>query len=187
MYAINNISGQFLSSDLDNGLYIVIHNPNEVPPHILLIHKKKYYSLAYNKCVVGHDAIKLLSLFESKKTPLLLLSVSVNSSKENETIIAKTFSKYTVAGLDNTTCLTPIRESLSEILSVSFSKINFIFEMIPLLELNHLIKEVKQSNLESNISNATYLLNDYNQNDILTKIKNFQLKSNHGSTYTNKL
>lgn len=185
MHVISTILDSLNNNELSNGLYLVIHNPAQVPPHIFLVYNKKYYSLTYNKIFIANDFLKRLNLFDSKNTPLLIIELDCSFFYEIENIIANEFKKCSFAGQNDTTCLTPIKEVFFKVFKISFNNIQFIYEMIPLLKSNQLIKSIKHKNLNDEINNGTFILNDYNLNDIKNKIRNYQLKNKNVSTYTN--
>lgn len=186
MHVISTILSSLNTNELGNGLHIVIHNPAYVPPHIFLVYNKKYYSLTYNKSVVAHDFIKLLNLFNSKKTPLLIIELECTYSDEVEEKIATEFKNSKLVGVDDTTCLTPIKEAFSTVFTIPFKQIHFIYEMIPFLKSHKLIKSIKHQYLDDKITNGVFILNNYNYTDIQNKIKNYQLKNKYASPYTDQ-
>lgn len=92
----------------DFGIYLWVIHADKIPPHIGISKNGFYFSLKVSGKDEAIPVKKVLHLLNSKAIPTLILKTSENSIKFKE--LNTVFDKYTQAGINDFTCLTPITE-----------------------------------------------------------------------------
>ena len=165
-YLANHIQ-PFDIQNISTCFHILVIHPDQIPPHIAVLHEKKYFDITHNQCRCEKDLNFYLPILKHKKTLIFTLNKSIPVH-----LTRKHFSKYTQIP-EGETCLLPIKEILSDALPTDFSSVQYIFELIPQLESLNLIKNVYQTNLHTD----RFILNTYTQEDIQLYINKLKRKT----------
>lgn len=82
-----------------------IFNADKIPPHVGISNSNQYFSLKANGKDENLSCSTLLNVVHRKRIPTILIELNKQISFDD---IVKEFDKYSVAGINQTTCLTPI-------------------------------------------------------------------------------
>jgi len=137
------IDKAFSEQDLMNGLYLVVLHAKRTPPHIGLIIDKQYHSLT----IKGHELnVSLEALVRNvlqRKIPSLFVKIQPHSTFSNlylkEHFITN-ITQFPKVAVDVATCLSPIKLFFEETYAVSMKDVNYLFDLLPVLEELNLIE-----------------------------------------------
>ena len=146
-----------------NRSYLVLIAVDKTPPHLALISEQMYYSVSSRGVKQGIDANMILASLIRKKVPVLLLELNILFSNE---ALQKEFSKFSNLK-HGQSCLLPIIEIFCNI-DAEYGKAKFVFELIPKLMKNKMIRKIHCLGMESD----SFTLKKYGQREIDMAIKN---------------
>ena len=169
---IINIQNKINTKSIKHLDGIVLSGSNFYPPHIGLLVKGKYYSCsayAVKKAIPFNRAFKK---FQIKNFKVLIAELHFSPSN------FKADHFFTNHGVleGSKTCLSPVKKTIEDYLSLSFDA-NFIYEFLPILEKLKLINVYSHHGLDEEITNEKYELKTYSKQDILSCIKDLQLSN----------
>ncbi len=114
--------------------YLLLINPDQIP-HLVLVIQNKYFALTYKESVLQRDfSLYFDSLKRAGKKLIFLELAKIEKNPKD------VFEKYSEAG--KVSCFQPIKEIL-----IPESPSNFIFELVPELYKQGLIKKSYHLNL----------------------------------------
>jgi hypothetical protein len=151
---------------LTNNFHIAVIQPHKIPPHIAVIHQKKYFDITYNNSRCGLDADAILTNLKEKKMLLFELNLKI----PYQTTL-KHFSAYSKIP-EGKTCLLPVKEIFSDCGLDLYTSQNFIFELIPLLNENNHIEKIYSLNML-----LPFTLISYSYQDIENRINFLRSKN----------
>ena len=141
--------------------YLLLINPDKIP-HLVYIQSGKYYSLTYKESLIDLPFDHYFKKLKKLKKKMLFIELVESSSKAQEV-----FSNYLKADTGTTTCFVPIKD-----LILPNSKSEMIFELIPELYENQMIKKVSHLNLAADLDESKdFTLSVYNKDLIFSYIK----------------
>lgn len=151
---------------LNKATYIVILHAHRVPPHIGMIIGKEYHSLTIkgHELNVSTEALmrnisqrKIASLFvEIKQHP----TFSQDYLKEHFITNIRNYSKVQVG---HATCLSPIKDFFEENYSLEKEQVNYLFELLPVLQEKGLINSCSAAFIdEQDFQLPVYSLSELN-------------------------
>jgi hypothetical protein len=165
MSEILNLKEDFC--DTDEGCYLILINPENIP-HLVYLQDGRYYSLTYKGVELGFSFSPYLERLIRLKKKIVFIEVQRNSVSPFQL-----FSDYIAAGNENSTCFYPIKDIL-----LPESKSEMIYELIPELYMNGLIKGATHFGMKEDLNEAgNFEMNEYSKEDILAHIAD--LKSNY--------
>ncbi len=138
--------------DLNNKLFIGVLKPQTIPPHLILIHNNLYYDLRLQKTRIAENFTKFKSKIFSGKIPVLFFEIDIHQKSISENTIIKTFENLTFDTDKKTTCLSPIKIIISDILNIDLMDNSNIFELLEELKSNNAIKNIYQFSCDELIS-----------------------------------
>lgn len=152
---------------LQQGIFLFLYRATRIPPHIGLIFNGKIYDITLIGPTLGIDASDFINTIVKKYTKTLFIELKTPNILENEIIDVlenevKRFYKVT----ENNTCLSPIKTAFEKFYSLPTTEVQYIFDLIPLLEMKHLISNVFHLNMERNLTSNYAVLQRYNQDVI---------------------
>ncbi len=153
-------------AEFDTSLWLLLVGINEIPPHIALISDGKYYSLSTKKVDCGSSAEVFVNKLNRKKIPTLFVKIQSQTPKRDLQDIYKDLQPLTNS---DKTCLSPIKDFFSEQISQKFKDLNYVFEMLALLENKGLLQKCISLNCDSSGSNRI-TLPKYNMAQIRNRI-----------------
>jgi hypothetical protein len=131
------IDAVFSEEDLRKGIHLVILHATRIPPHIGIIAAGKYHSLTIKGQEVNQSAEALIKNIRIRKIPALFIKIkphlTFSTDYLNEHFIqdVRHFSKVEI---NASTCLSPVKLFFAGVYGLSLDNINYIFELLPLLE-----------------------------------------------------
>ncbi len=168
------INKPFNENELLKGVYMVVINATRIPPHIGLIIEGKYHSLNIKGQDINTPVAALAKNSMQRKIPSLFIKIKPHYTfsdtylKEHFITNVQQFKRVDV-GI--ATCLSPVKLFFEEVYNVPMDKINYLFELIPVLYKEQLIEAV--SSLF--INEQDYTLPIYTMNEINTGIADARL------------
>lgn len=151
-----NIGKAFQEDELLKGLHLVVLHASRIPPHIGLIAGKKYHSLTIKGHETDHSIEVLLKNIRMRKIPSLFIPVrshptfSEDFLKEHFIQDVQQFPKVSVGGA---TCLSPVKLFFEKAYGVPVNGVNYLFELLPVLEQNNLTGQASALNIGEGIFN----------------------------------
>ena len=164
-YKLSNINKQFNEEDLLKGLYISVIHATRIPPHIGLIADKKYHSLTVKGQDINTSVNALIKNTIQRKIPALFIKIKAHTTlsdiylSEHFITNVKQFSRVDVGVA---TCLSPLKLFFEEVYNVSTKNINYLYELLPLLDNEGLIEDVTSLFIEENYQLPIYTLTEIN-------------------------
>ncbi|MEO8761878.1 MAG: hypothetical protein ABI388_10450 [Bacteroidia bacterium] len=167
-----HITKTYKPDEIKKGVYLVLLNANQIPPHIGLLIDNTYHSLTIKGQELNINGNVLLKNISLRK----ICTVFINLKKHpvfsnnflNETFIeqVKLFDKVN----DSTnTCMSPIRLFMEEFYAIPKENINLIFDLLSALNENDFIDSASATNT-SELKENIFYLQTYNQVDLKKQI-----------------
>lgn len=139
------INSQFSGSELPKGIYLVIVHAMRIPPHIGMIVNNRYHSLTIKGQELNQPAEVLLKNTRIRKIPSLFIRLKKHATFSydylNEHFISN-IQQFNKVEVNKATCLSPVKLFFEETYGLSLDQINYIFELLPLLEEAGVIEDV---------------------------------------------
>ena len=148
---------------------IVILNVNKKPPHLGFFCSRKYFSLTANEVQLDQDLDVLLELIDRKKIPSLFVSLNQHVELNEVSRIFSSFSNLS----KGITCISPIKEISNQLLKVDVSDVNFIFQLVPLLQRKKHVLSYSQLNCDEFLEHHCLNLTTYTMDQVLVRIQHF--------------
>lgn len=171
-YFLIQLQHKLPENKLEKGLFLFMYRATRIPPHLGIIFNGQLFDITLQGPNVGVDASVFLSTIIKKYTKTIFFELKLPNSVDDEAIInllTNVMEKFNNVS-ETTSCISPIKLFFNEAYQLNTSQINFIFDLIPLLHQNQLIKNTYHLNLERNISNNEFLLKTYTKEDIINCI-----------------
>ena len=153
--------------DLDfnkvNGLLLT--DAEKIPPHIGLVCNGFYYSATANGIILDRKMSSVLDVITKKKKKVLFALFAFKFDKE---IVRETFLEYGSL-VNGKTCLHPARICIEKSTGLKFN-VNFVFELLPLMSEEKLIRDYHHFLLDKHLNEGFYNLSTYTKNDIIACI-----------------
>lgn len=184
------MSKQFTLSDiqpvngdlLKDNLFLILVNPSNVPPHLMLSANNLLFSIDVKGTVVGKNSQQLiLSLQRLQKECLFVQLVQPKILNPYEILdsIANLFRQYSRVISGETTCLAPIKTFCADYYATPTQNIQFVFELLPELEKQGLLQKTFHLNMEKYfIQTNSFELKTYTLQDVNNYILNSRVKPN---------
>lgn len=156
---------------LMRGTFIVLLDPLHLPPHLLVSHEGKLFSLSVSGRQLGSPLEKLLAWAERKKIPALFIEweLPAGSSAESFSKLAQnSFSRYPRVEAGKVSCLFPIREMAAALHDDKMKNARFIFELLPLLKNENAMGTSYSFQLET--TNNEFELLSYSEEELAEAI-----------------
>lgn len=160
-------------NDFATGTYIVVFNAQQVPPHLLISHEGKIYSVSVSGRQLGSPLAKLETFIERKTVPTLFIEWKLPehlSADEFETLLKKAFALYPRLEAGKNSCLSPIRDLADMLYGGEMKKARFIFELLPLLRNENATGKTFYSHIA--VSENTFTLQTYTETELENAIRN---------------
>ncbi|PKP44346.1 MAG: hypothetical protein CVT95_11135, partial [Bacteroidetes bacterium HGW-Bacteroidetes-12] len=154
------INAELPINKLEKGLFVFMYRATRIPPHLGIIFNGKLYDITLQEPNLGVDASEFLTSVIKKFTKTIFFEIQGSpnlNTQEIESILLKNITRFRQVS-ENISCIAPIKEIFREIYSINIQNVEFIFELLPLLKKNKLIKNTYHLNLERNITENIFLL-----------------------------
>jgi len=133
----------FKSEQLNNGIYLVVMHANRIPPHIGMVINGYYHSLSIKGQDIKTPVEALIKNIKLRAIPSLFIEIKQTDSY-NDIYLMNRFiesvKQFPKVDVNVATCLSPIKLFFDEVYDISTNEINYLYELLPLLEDNSLIK-----------------------------------------------
>lgn len=161
-----HITKQFQEEDLQNGLFIFIFRATRIPPHLGIITNGKLYDISTIGPNLGLSVQDFYKTIVKRKTETIFIELNKKEVNNIEVLIAENVKKYWKVTKE-VSCLSPIRDFIEEVYNLKEAQAaNFIFELLPILQKNNLVKEIGELNLSNKLINNILEFNKYTEKDI---------------------
>lgn len=139
------INQSFKEEDLDKGVYIAVIHATRIPPHIGLVVDKKYHSLSIKGQDINIPVSALVKNSMIRKIPSLFIKI-----KPHTTFSAHYLSEHFITNVQQfprvdigvATCLSPIKLFFEETYGLEMKEVNYLYELLPVLQSEGLIEEI---------------------------------------------
>jgi hypothetical protein len=172
---INNeihITKEYKPDEIKKGVYLLLLNANQMPPHIGLLIDNVYHSLTIKGQELNINGNVLLKNIALRKISTVFIKLkkhpvfSVNFMNETFIEQVKLFDKVN----ENTnTCMSPIRLFFEEFYAIPKENVKLIFDLLIALKENDFIDSISGTNIE--MKENIFYLQTYNELDLKKQIK----------------
>ncbi|MCG8575902.1 MAG: hypothetical protein MI810_13525 [Flavobacteriales bacterium] len=148
--------------------YLVLISPEQIP-HLILVHKGRYFSLTYKESILGGDFTTYFDFL--KRAGKKMLFIELKNSWQGD--LEDAFNAYDSVNTYSVTCLHPVRDFL-----LPFSEAEFVFELVPELYSANLVENVFHLNLQNQLDElGDFKMNTYSKEAIYSYIQNLKEKN----------
>jgi len=154
----------YLKGQLDEGVYLLILNARTVPPHLLLTVAGKVYGIStkgpsfdtnVNVYINYVNKNSIESVFVKLKLPVIYTDKQMLDSVRS---IVKAYPRVDIGAA---TCLSPIKDFMSEIYSTEIHDVHLIFNLLPRLKSQGIIEGYYQLNLDDAMAKGELSMKRY--------------------------
>lgn len=177
-FEIQNILTLRSDLDLSNKLFIGVLKPQTIPPHLILIHNNLYYDLRLQKTTTAVNFTKFKSKIISGKIPALFFELDARQKLISKEAIINCFENLTFDTAKKTTCLSPIKKTLSDILDIDLMNNSTIFELLEVLRSNNAITNVYHFKSDEIISAGNLKWKKYSTEQLFKGFKDLNTSVN---------
>lgn len=164
---------------LKEGVFIVISDALQKPPHLSLLVDGKIFSLNVKGPQLDFSSEKYIKWLKIKHIPALLIQLNnfnLNSENQSRYITAqRSILKFPKVEAGIITCLSPIKNFCAETFQIDVSKVDSIFELLPILFKQKHIVACYHYNMEKHLLNQSFELEKYTVQDIYESICRYQV------------
>jgi len=161
-----NITSQINEEKLLKGLFLFIFRATKIPPHIGIITNGKLYDITTVGPNKGLAVKDFYTTILKRETEVVFVEFQ---HQERETdlpaIIEEKVTHYWKVS-NEISCLHPVKDFIQQVFKIKIDEANFIFELLPILFKENLIKEISQLGIDEKLENNTFYLQKYTQEDI---------------------
>ena len=158
---------------LQKGTYIVVTHATTKPPHLSLLIEGEIFSLGVKGPKLAMPLATQLRIIKSKKIESLFFKLDISVFIHNNQLfkVAKTHTlAYSRVEMGIATCLSPIKNFCSAIFEVDIRKVNYIFDLLPVLYQHNHIQACLHYNMQQHLTNTNFHLEKYTMEDIYNSI-----------------
>ena len=155
---------QFKKEYLKEGVYLILLNALNVPPHLLLVVSGKVFSITTLGPSLDEEVEKYLRLIDKQKLPTLFVKLSLPEIFTSDDLLDKVrsiTSSYPRVEVGLATCLNPIKDFCSDIYAVDKNQINLVFDLLDELQIQESIEGYYHLNLEREIQRGEMSMEKY--------------------------
>ena len=145
------IDKQFEEIDLSKGLYIAVIHATRIPPHIGMIADKMYHSLSIKGQDINTSTKALIKNSNIRKIPSLFIKIKSHPTfsdiylREHFITNVQQFERVDIGVA---TCLSPIKLFFEEVYNLQMKDVNYLYELLPVLESEGLIESISSLHLD---------------------------------------
>tara|TARA_Y100000766_G_C18820590_1_gene562764 strand:- start:39 stop:611 length:573 start_codon:yes stop_codon:yes gene_type:complete len=154
---------------LYDGVYLIILNARNVPPHLSLTVSGKVYGISIKGPTFDKDVNVYLnyirkhnieSIFVQLKLPIVYTDIEMLSA------VRKVIKAYPRVDIGLATCLSPIKDFMSSAYKTDIHDVHLIFDLLPKLKEQDVIEGYYQMNLNEAVKNGQLLMKRYSFFDV---------------------
>ena len=167
-----HITKEFEPNEMKKGVYLVLLNANQIPPHLGLLIDNMYHSLTIKGQELNINGNVLLKNIALRKMAAIFIKLkkhpvfSTNFMSETFIEQVKLFDKVNE---DANTCMSPVRLFFEEFYAIPKENVKLIFDLLYALKENDFVDSVYGTNIET--KENIFYLQTYNQADLKNQIK----------------
>lgn len=145
------IDKSFDENELSKGLFIAVIHATRIPPHIGMIADRSYHSLSIKGQDINTPLSALIKNSSLRKIPSLFIKIKSHPAfsdvylKEHFITNIQQFERVDIGVA---TCLSPIKLFFEEVYHVSMKNVNYLYELLPLLESKGLIEYISSLHVD---------------------------------------
>lgn len=154
------------------GTYIVLFDALLSPPHLLLAHRGKIFSISATGRQTGSPLAKLIGFIERRQVPALFVEWLIPEKDQDdfENLVRNSYAAYPRLQPGKNSCLSPIRDAAAMIHGKDLQHCRFIFELLPALEKGGFTGNSYAFNLPAG-NGESFTLTEYSENEIAETIR----------------
>jgi hypothetical protein len=179
-YTLSNIlaaNDAVLATDI----FLVILYANRIPPHLALTINGKLFTLTVKGATVDGEITTLLRTIKKNSIETIFVRLNMPQLFTVEQLKSE-IKKYTLAyprvDVGAATCLAPIKDFCQSVYATDTKNVNFIFDLLPKLELQNKLSDCYHLNMEKYMQKNNFALHQYTLNDIYDSVRQNQLLTN---------
>lgn len=162
-YTIKNIQKATLDV-LQEGVYLILLNPHQTPPHLLMSVGGKVFSIStkgveldkpievYWKLILKHN---LTALFVQLELPTFF---TLDELQKSIRTITSKFPSVSVSGVS---CLMPLKNFYEETYQVENNQIQLVFDLLDEMKKHNHAQQFYHLNLEKELKEGEFLMKRY--------------------------
>lgn len=164
---------------LYNGVYLLILNARNVPPHLSLTVSGKVYGISTKGPTFDKDVnfylnyirkYNIESVFVQLKLPI------VYTDEEMLRAVRAVVKAYPRVDIGIATCLSPIKDFMSSAYQTETHDVHLIFDLLPKLKAQNIIEGYYQMNLNEALNNGELVMKRYSFFEVNEAIHKSRLK-----------
>lgn len=139
------INKQFSENELSKGVYFAVVHATRIPPHIGLIIDGSYCSLSIKGQDINIGADVIIKNSFIRKIPTLFIKIKSHNTFSDLYLLEHfitNIQQFPRVDVGVATCLSPIKLFFDEVYGLSMKDVNYLYELLPLLESEGLIESV---------------------------------------------
>lgn len=152
-------------NDLQAGVYLVIMHARRIPPHIGMIVGGQYYSLSIKGQELNVPVEAFVRNLSLRKIAAAFIQIQsdAKNSDELKMLLTAFIQRFPKVEAGKATCLSPVKLFFDAAYAIDINEVNYVFDLLPQLEANHLITKISSLNIDENrLQLPVYSMNDIN-------------------------
>jgi hypothetical protein len=151
--------------NLEEGVFIFIHRASKVPPHIGMIINGLLFEISTSGPGYQQKGIDLLKTAQKRGTEIVFIELLTTQSKNLEDKMIQLVKHYHSVS-NEVSCLNPVKDFIESTYQIEVKSARFIFELLPILYLKHLVKASFEVNLTHRLIEGQFTLKTYSKEDV---------------------
>lgn len=173
------ISNNISEINLEKGVFIFIHRASKIPPHIGMVINGKLFEISINGPEYNLSGSAMLQTAQKRGVEVVFIElIDSNKKLEELEMLMTNLVKHYFKVSNEVSCLNPIKDFIQKTYQIDVSKANFIYELLPILYSNKVVKTSFEVNLANKLINHSFLLKKYTKQDIENSIAAVNRKNN---------
>jgi hypothetical protein len=157
------------AKDLNEDVFILLLHAGRVPPHIGMVAAGLYHSLSVKGQDLDVPLETLLKSISLRKIPTLFIKLNAHPEFDVQTLSDRfktEVMRYKRVDVGVATCLSPLKSFFSANWQVNTSELNYLYELLPVLEEQSILGTVLSLNMDSMTESGCFTLPYYTMNEI---------------------
>jgi hypothetical protein len=158
---------------LEQGTYIALIYATYRPPHLALLIEGKLFSLSIKGPKPDMPLGLQLRAIQSRKIPTVFLQLKTALYLHNNQLFKAAHTHtmgYSRVEVGVATCLSPIKNFCASVFNLDSSRMETIFDLLPILYQKKLVVSALQYNMEPYLKEGNFCLKPYSMQDIYNSI-----------------
>ena len=165
--------------NLEKGVFIFLYRASKIPPHIGMIINGKLFEISTNGPEYNLSGSAMLQTAQKRGVEVVFIKlIDSNKKPEELEMLITNLVKHYFKVSNTVSCLNPIKDFIQKIYQIDVSHANFIFELLPILYSNKVVKASFEVNLTNKLIDHSFLLKKYTKQDIENSIAAVNRKNN---------